>query len=122
MTGLHHIKKTLSFLLITLFLSYYAGTTFFSHSHVINGATIIHSHPHAESHHDTAGGNHTEHSITLIAQISHVDCTNLACTDIFYTPNIPQTRNIDIATTHTTNTVYLNTLSLRAPPSSTAAS
>ena len=39
------IGKSLKILLLLLFLGYYGGITLFPHSHVINGITIIHSHP-----------------------------------------------------------------------------
>ena len=72
-------RKILSCFLVALFVSYYAETVLFSHSHIIGGTPIAHSHVHKESHHDTESGNHTEQSITLIAQISHFQFIDFSC-------------------------------------------
>ena len=37
--------KSLGFLLLILFLGYFGSITLFPHSHVVNGVTIVHSHP-----------------------------------------------------------------------------
>jgi hypothetical protein len=46
-----------------LFISYMAGITLFTHSHVVNGVTIVHSHPFKK------GG---EHSHTTVPVDSHI--------------------------------------------------
>lgn len=56
--------------MLLLFVGYYADVNFFSHAHIINGVTIVHSHVHNQHHHDTAGGGHTTSEITLIAQMA----------------------------------------------------
>ena len=38
-------SKTAGFLLLIIFLGYYGSITFFSHVHVVDGVTIVHSHP-----------------------------------------------------------------------------
>lgn len=55
-------------LLPILFISYLAGITFFTHSHVVNGVTIVHSHPFNK---DT-DHNHTTTELQLIHLLSHV--------------------------------------------------
>lgn len=57
--------------MLLLFVGYYADVNFFSHSHIINGVTIVHSHLHNHHHHDTTGGGHTLTEITLIAQLAN---------------------------------------------------
>ena len=37
--------KTVGILLLICFLGYYGSITFFSHVHVVDGVTIVHSHP-----------------------------------------------------------------------------
>ena len=37
--------KIMRWFLPVLFISYMAGITLFTHSHVVNGVTIVHSHP-----------------------------------------------------------------------------
>jgi hypothetical protein len=54
--------------LIIIFASYYANICFFYHSHVINGATIVHSHFYNKTHAQT--GTHGEKEITLIPALS----------------------------------------------------
>jgi len=109
-------KKTVSFLLVALFVSYYAGLTLFSHTHVISGATIVHSHIHANSHHDTKSGGHSEQEITLIAQISQFEYANFVCCDIPAPSQTPLHENKYIETTCRTTPVHLLNISLRAPP------
>jgi hypothetical protein len=109
-------KKIVSLLFVALFMSFYANISLFTHTHVINGATIIHSHFHKETHHDTQSGGHTEHSITLIAQTSHFDCHDFLCNYILK-PLPPLQKQIKIAEiSHKVTSVHLQNLSLRAPP------
>jgi len=109
-------KQIISFLLAVLFISYYASISLFSHLHIISGATIVHSHFHTDSHHDTKSGGHTEQSITLIAQISHFDYIDSSCNYIVNTPQYLQHENTIIEISHWIVSVYLQNLSLRAPP------
>ena len=50
-----HIKKILlSFLLLTLFVTYQVSITMFTHVHYVNGVMIAHSHPYKGTHSHTA--------------------------------------------------------------------
>lgn len=62
-------KSFLSGALLTLFLGYLCSITLFTHSHIINGVTIVHSHPYSKDHtsKDTA---HTDTELQLIESIS----------------------------------------------------
>lgn len=62
------IVYILRLLLGTLFLSYYASTVFFSHTHQIDGQTIHHSHPYLPS----AQHSHSSASFHLIESLSHL--------------------------------------------------
>ena len=54
-----------------LFISYMAGITLFTHSHVVNGVTIVHSHPFKK------GGEHSHTTVEF--QLIHIlDHTFLA--------------------------------------------
>lgn len=66
----HIFRQSAAAVMLLLFVGYYADVNFFSHAHIINGVTIVHSHVHSEHHHDTAGGGHTTSEITLIAQMA----------------------------------------------------
>jgi len=109
-------KKIVSFLFIALFMSYYASTAFFLHSHIIGGATIAHSHLHTDSHHDTKSGGHTERCITLIAQISHFDYIDFSCNCIQKPVQFPLYEDKVVEITHWAASIHLKNLSLRAPP------
>jgi len=61
-------KQIAARVLILIFALYYADICFFYHSHVINGATIVHSHFHNKAH--TQTGAHSESEITLISALS----------------------------------------------------
>jgi hypothetical protein len=62
--------------LLLVFVAYYANVTFFTHSHVVNGTTIVHSHFHNTSHTET--GNHSTSELTLIAALSLFQTTAAA--------------------------------------------
>jgi hypothetical protein len=109
-------KKTISFLLVALFVSYHAGTTFFVHSHSISGATIFHSHFHTATHHDTQSGGHTEYCITLIAQISQFQYIDFSCGTVPTPVQFSLHTTNFVETTHFVAPIYLENLSLRAPP------
>ena len=47
-----------------LFISYMAGITLFTHSHVVNGVTIVHSHPFKK------GGEHSHTTVEF--QLIHI--------------------------------------------------
>jgi hypothetical protein len=42
------IGKSFTLVLLVLFLGYYGGITLFPHSHIVNGITIVHSHPYKQ--------------------------------------------------------------------------
>ncbi len=54
-----------------LFISYMAGITLFTHSHVVNGVTIVHSHPFKKD----SPHSHTTVEFQLIHLLSHVATT-----------------------------------------------
>lgn len=59
-----HIFLPVAFLAV--FLSYYAGISLFAHTHIVNGAVIVHSHPFAKSSHD-----HSEAQVLAFNQTGH---------------------------------------------------
>lgn len=102
--------------MLLLFVGYYADVNCFSHAHIINGVTIVHSHVHSEHHHDTQGGGHTATEITLIANLANQFLTTgeTAENDLSTDNQLLQTIGIEQnakATPH-----HLTNLSLRAPP------
>jgi hypothetical protein len=73
------IKKLLSLVLLSMFLAYYASITLFSHSHIINGVTIVHSHPYSKGT-DSKPFNHqhSEKGVALIQFLSHFSSLTVA--------------------------------------------
>lgn len=61
-------KKIAGFILLLIFTTYYVNITFFQHSHIINGVTIVHSHIHSQDHAKT--GTHSDSEVTLISALS----------------------------------------------------
>ena len=101
---------------IILFVSYYASTTLFFHTHIISGATITHSHLHTNTHHNTESGGHTEYCITLIAQFSHFDYTDFSCNCDLNASQYLLHESKFAETTHWVAAIYFHNLLLRAPP------
>lgn len=84
--GKKHIRIRIFFL--ALFLSFYADITFFTHSHIIHGVAIVHSHfICATSSDDTdqpADHSHSDKALTLISQ------ANAWTAAILQSPEVPQ--------------------------------
>lgn len=62
-----------------LFISYMVGITLFTHSHVVNGVTIVHSHPFRKG----AEHSHTTVEFQLIHLLTHVQTTDSGILPIF---------------------------------------
>ena len=110
------MKNIVSLFFVALYLSFHVGATLFTHTHTISGATIIHSHLHTSSHHETNSGGHSEQSITLISQISHFEFIDFSCNYVLTPTQIPLYENKYIDLTNRITSVHLKNLSLRAPP------
>ncbi len=41
----NNLKNIIRFILPCIFISYMVGISFFMHTHIVNGVTIVHSHP-----------------------------------------------------------------------------
>ncbi len=106
-------RHIIAFVGVLLFVAYMAGITLFTHSHVVNGVTIVHSHPFSKD----AQHQHTTSEYQLLDILCHTTATdsgiNPDCVfksetllQILYTtvlPTVPATETFGI-------------LSLRAPP------
>jgi hypothetical protein len=58
-------KKILSLLLLALFVSYYANTTFFIHTHKFDWGEVTHSHPYTSGTH-----SHSIYTLQLIDNLT----------------------------------------------------
>ena len=64
-------KRSIRLLLLILFLGYYGGTTYFTHVHIVNGKTIVHSHPfNKEKGNDPSKQPHSGKELLLIQLLS----------------------------------------------------
>lgn len=70
--GNRHIVK--KWFLLVLFASYVTGISFFTHTHVINRITYIHSHPYKMD--EKAQHTHTENQLFLLAHFFHTPITS----------------------------------------------
>jgi len=65
------IANSFRVLLLILFLGYYGSITLFTHCHIINGVTIIHSHPYrSDKGNDSSGLQHTGKELMVIRLLS----------------------------------------------------
>ena len=69
-------KKLPGYFLLTLFCGYFASITFFSHAHIADGVTIVHSHPYkSHSGNIPFNHNHSKEGFLFIQFISHFKAT-----------------------------------------------
>ena len=112
------ICKSLSLLLLLIFLGYYSGITLFPHTHIVNGITIIHSHPF-----NSGGGNNSSnlpHSGKELQLIHHLSEFLSTAASISFIALIIKSLLVDDLV-HSTKEGYgepggNRTNSLRAPP------
>lgn len=60
--------KIVRHILVILFLSYYAGSTLFFHTHIFNGDTVSHSHPYWPS----GSHSHSEAQYEAITNLGNI--------------------------------------------------
>ena len=72
-------RNIIKFFLPVLFISYMAGITLFTHSHVVNGVTIVHSHPFKKG----TEHNHTTVEFQLLHLLNQVLVTDSGLLPIF---------------------------------------
>jgi hypothetical protein len=69
-------RKLLGYFLLILFCGYFSSITFFPHTHIVDGVTIVHSHPFkSHSGNVPVNHNHSENGFLLIHFISHYIAT-----------------------------------------------
>ncbi|MBP1616907.1 MAG: hypothetical protein H6Q14_734 [Bacteroidetes bacterium] len=64
------IKSVLKIALPVLFIFYAASVSLFVHTHVVNGVTIVHSHPYSKNSDGNPAHQHSGTQIELIHQLS----------------------------------------------------
>jgi hypothetical protein len=64
--------KIIRYLLLILFLEYYISISSFTHTHIVNGIAITHSHPYNPfSKNKPCNHQHSENTLVLIHFLSH---------------------------------------------------
>lgn len=104
------IKEIVRVAMVTLFVSYYACSTLFYHTHIIDGEPITHSHPYIPS----ANHCHTGATAHLIAQLNDL-LLALSTSTTFYVAFITITA-VYLMTVQTARHQPIRSRSLRAPP------
>ncbi len=61
-----NIKRISGVLLLTLFVGYFVGITFFPHKHIVDGQLIVHSHPFSSTEHHS----HSANVLNLLQQLA----------------------------------------------------
>jgi len=109
-------KKCLSIILPTIFILYMGSVISFTHVHIINGVTIVHSHPY----HKNADGTEHEHTgmeLQMLHQLSTIlqvgSCLFEFQTRPFY---ITEKTLICQPVFHTYSLKIARSIQLRAPP------
>jgi hypothetical protein len=72
------LREISAYLLLALFVSYYVSASFFPHTHIVDGKTVVHSHfyfPSAEN--KTPSHEHNLHAFGAIFSLSHFFFTGL---------------------------------------------
>lgn len=64
------VKEVIKIALPVLFIMYASCITFFTHTHIVNGVTIVHSHPYSTDDSGKPSHEHTGAEIQLIHNLS----------------------------------------------------
>jgi len=113
------VNKIVSRLLLVIFLGYYGSITLFSHSHLIAGWKIVHSHPSLPS----ADGeperhNHSKDELLLIQMLSEFQIDSISQEVINDCPGSETGLLISFCDENLTFSTSECNISLRAPPAS----
>jgi len=107
-----YLKQISGISLLVIFMSFWVGTNFFVHTHIVNNVLIVHSHPFSpESNHQ-----HSPDQLSLIQHLQHIDAytaKHISTREILLclTESLTQ-RNLSVFQTDN----HCNISALRAPP------
>ena len=110
-------RKYLKVMLPVLFIMYMGCLIIFSHVHIVNGITIVHSHPFEKNADGTPKENHNYAEFQLLHQLTHIQIEDAATVQIIISKAPNSCRLIN------TRPVYpailrpfVGNISWRAPP------
>lgn len=105
------IKELIPLLLLSLYLSYQAGITMFTHVHYVNGVMVVHSHPSKSKKH-----SHTTGQYLLIHQLNHVQTLEASAPVQLDMPELPVIKPEKETDTTSKQHIPHPHTHLRAPP------
>ncbi len=111
------VKTILVYSLLLLFTGYYGSISFFYHSHIILGDTIVHSHPYKSDNNGNPLHSHSEKGYMTIQMLSFFPAYSIL---IIYAFRNNATVIYELITTTSEgaeNNALHYSYSLRAPPS-----
>lgn len=111
------LKRIYVSFLLLLFIGYYGSIALFYHSHIINGDTIVHSHPYRTDSHGLPLHSHTDKGFITIQLLS---CFTVSFIPLYFNFNsiAPIVYEIVLKTKKgLANHTFYYLYSLRAPPS-----
>lgn len=74
----NRVEKIMRYFLLFLFLGYYGNITLFTHTHILNGVTIVHSHPYSTgANGKPVNHQHSEKGFIIIHLLSNFIATAL---------------------------------------------
>ena len=113
-------KTILKIAFLAILISYIGSTTFYNHTHIIDGERIVHSHPFTKNDNGESSHKHTSNEIQVIRILSAFNLTESIIPafnlNVFHLP--PVLLQEEILSTRTNNCTYGNH-QLRAPPAIT---
>ncbi len=97
--------------LMVIFCSYYAGISMFSHTHIANGSSIVHSHLGGDADHD-----HSDSQYAVIDILSHFQSESAVGYHGVPSPFFQLSESYTVYDAPSCLKVELNGFTLRGPP------
>lgn len=113
-----HWRQIYAQVFLLVFVSFYSNVSFFQHSHIINGVTIVHSHIHSNHHSSSDDGGHTKAETTLISHLTNIELSDVNIFADEFKVILPSAKPFElISHIDDVEAIHLISPSLRAPPS-----
>ena len=112
------ISKSFTLMLLILFLGYYGSITLFPHSHIVNGITIVHSHPYKQGNGSNSSNlPHTGKELLIIQVLSEfISTAVILAVTVFILRCLARDLSVRFTTVGYAEAGGNGNNSLRAPP------
>lgn len=97
-----HTALMLKMAILAIYVAYACSITFFTHTHIINGVTIVHSHPFESDESGNSSHTHNGATIQLIQVLSSYYTNGGPIADLFTIIDSPNAIGLTIPTPQTT--------------------